>query len=156
MSRAGSVAGTPLAEREAPRIINLSVVIVRACGRSSNHGKSGFGTAVPQPPCGVYWMPRLKRGMTTREIGEEELNLARMGSRPRVTEQSPRACESQLLRRTRAPRLYLRLAGFILSLTDCFAGASVANAPMGGNWPGSSVEEKRTRAHRRARNKILP
>src|ERR1700730_2243260 len=30
------------------RIINLSVVIVRACGRSSNHGKSGFGTAVPQ------------------------------------------------------------------------------------------------------------
>src|SRR5436190_2070662 len=30
------------------RIINLSVVIVRVCGRSSNHGKSGFGTAVPQ------------------------------------------------------------------------------------------------------------
>jgi len=31
------------------RIINLSVVIVRAGGRSSNHGKSGFGTTVPQP-----------------------------------------------------------------------------------------------------------
>jgi hypothetical protein len=31
------------------RIINLSVVIVRACGRSGNHGKSGFGTAVAQP-----------------------------------------------------------------------------------------------------------
>src|SRR6202035_5356126 len=31
------------------RIVNLSVVIVRACGRSSNHGKSGVGTTVPQP-----------------------------------------------------------------------------------------------------------
>ena len=30
------------------RIINLSVVIVRACGRSSSHGKSGCGTAVTQ------------------------------------------------------------------------------------------------------------
>ena len=27
-------------------------------------------------------MPRLKRGMTTREIGEEELKLARMGLDP--------------------------------------------------------------------------
>src|SRR5436190_21214469 len=31
------------------RIINLSVDIVRVCGRSSNLGTSGFGTAVPQP-----------------------------------------------------------------------------------------------------------
>jgi hypothetical protein len=31
------------------RMVNLSAVIVRACGRSSNHGKSGFGTTVPQP-----------------------------------------------------------------------------------------------------------
>ena len=58
------------------RIINLSVVIVRACGRSSNHGKSGFGTAVPQPALRGYWMPRLKRGMTTREIGEESSSPA--------------------------------------------------------------------------------
>ena len=51
--------------------INLSVVIVRVCGRSSNHGKSHLAPLCQNLPHGAYWMPRLKRGMTTREIGEE-------------------------------------------------------------------------------------
>jgi hypothetical protein len=38
------------------------------------HGKSGFGTAVPQRALPGYWMPRLKWGMTTREVGEESLS----------------------------------------------------------------------------------
>ena len=58
------------------RIINLSVVIVRACGRSSNHGKSHLAPLCQNLPRGAYWMPRLKRGMTTREIGEESLSPA--------------------------------------------------------------------------------
>jgi hypothetical protein len=55
-------------------IINLSVVIVRACGRSSNHGKAGLAGLCLNAPCGGYWMPRLKRGMTTWEVGEESLS----------------------------------------------------------------------------------
>ena len=58
------------------RIINLSVVIVivRVCGRSSNHGKSHLAPLCQNLPRGAYWMPRLKRGMTTRDIGEESLS----------------------------------------------------------------------------------
>jgi hypothetical protein len=37
------------------RIINLSVVIVRACGRSSNHGKSDLARL--NPPSGVTGCP---------------------------------------------------------------------------------------------------
>src|ERR1700724_1678236 len=40
-------------------IITLSVVIVRACGRSSNHGKAGLAGLCLNAPCGGYWMPRL-------------------------------------------------------------------------------------------------
>ena len=46
------------------RNISLSVVIVRACGRSSNHGKSHLAPLCENLPRGAYWMPRLKRGMT--------------------------------------------------------------------------------------------
>jgi hypothetical protein len=44
----------------------LSVVIVRACGRSSNHGKSDLARLYLNAPQVDYWMPRLKRGMTTQ------------------------------------------------------------------------------------------
>jgi hypothetical protein len=43
----------------------LSGVIVRVCGRSSNHRTSGLVWFRFNPPCRDYWMPRLKRGMTT-------------------------------------------------------------------------------------------
>src|ERR1700730_3447493 len=66
------------------RIINLSVVIVRACGRSSNHEKSGFGRSVPQ---------RARRGLLDAplEAGHDnlrgrpgKLKLARKGLDPRI------------------------------------------------------------------------
>jgi hypothetical protein len=38
----------------------LSVVIVRVCGRSSNHRTSGLGRVCLNIPRRDYWMPRLK------------------------------------------------------------------------------------------------
>ena len=46
----------------------LSVVIVRVCGRSSKHRSPGWdASALNLPGCG-YWMPRMKRGMTTARL----------------------------------------------------------------------------------------
>ena len=60
------------------RIISLSVVIVRACGRSSKHGTSHLARLSRD-----YWVPRLKRGMT-RERFVTRLKLAPMGIDPRI------------------------------------------------------------------------
>src|SRR5438270_7627738 len=38
--------------------------------------------------CGCYWMPRLKRGMTTREVGEESLSWRAWNAAPGLPEQS--------------------------------------------------------------------
>src|SRR5438309_10770423 len=38
--------------------------------------------------CGGYWMPRLKRGMTTREVGEESLSWRAWNAAPGLPEQS--------------------------------------------------------------------
>ena len=46
----------------------LSVVIVRVCGRSSNHRMSGLGRLRVNLPRRDYWMPRVKRGMTTERL----------------------------------------------------------------------------------------
>ena len=67
------------------RNINLSVVIVRACGRSSNHGKSGFGTAVPQPALRGLPDAPLEAGHDNPRDRRGKLKLARMGTRPRMT-----------------------------------------------------------------------
>src|SRR6202011_3445659 len=66
------------------RIISLSVVIVGACGRSSKHGTSHLARLCLNPLSRDYWVPRLKRGMTTERF-VAGLKLAPMGSSPRVT-----------------------------------------------------------------------
>src|ERR1700730_16419116 len=65
------------------RIISLSVVIVRACGRSSKHGTSHLARLYPQSAVQDYWVPRLKRGMT-RERFVARLKLAPIGLDPRI------------------------------------------------------------------------
>src|ERR1700726_3032520 len=65
------------------RIISLSVVIVRACGRSSKHGTSHLARLTLNPLSRDYWVPRLKRGMTTERF-VARLKLAPMGMDPRV------------------------------------------------------------------------
>jgi hypothetical protein len=66
------------------RIINLSVVIVRACGRSSNHGKSGFGTAVPQRALRGLLDAPLEAGHDNPRGRRGKLKLAPMGLDPRI------------------------------------------------------------------------
>jgi hypothetical protein len=68
------------------RIISLSVVIVRACGRSSKHGTSHLARLTLNPLSRDYWVPRLKRGMTTeRFVARLKLQrLAPMGLDPRI------------------------------------------------------------------------
>src|ERR1700730_17218970 len=61
------------------RIINLSVVIVRACGRSSNHGKSGFGTAVTQRALRGLLDAPLEAGHDNPRGRRGKLKLAPMG-----------------------------------------------------------------------------
>jgi hypothetical protein len=57
------------------RIINLSVVIVRACGRSSNHGKSDLARLCLNPPSGGLLDAPLEAGQDNpREIGEESIS----------------------------------------------------------------------------------
>src|SRR5205807_9434215 len=70
--------------------ILLSVVIVRACGRSSNHGKSGFGTAVSQPALRGLLDAPLEAGHDNPRDRRGKLKLARMGSSPRMTVDSAR------------------------------------------------------------------
>src|SRR6202043_2573582 len=65
------------------RIISLSVVIVRACGRSSKHGTSHLARLTLNPLSRDYWVPRLKRGMTTERF-VARLKLAPMGLDPRI------------------------------------------------------------------------
>jgi hypothetical protein len=60
------------------RIISLSVVIVRACGRSSKHGTSHLARLYPQSAVQGLLVPRLKRGMTTERF-VARLKLAPMG-----------------------------------------------------------------------------
>jgi hypothetical protein len=64
------------------RIINLSVVIVRACGRSSNHEKSGFGTAVPQRALRRLLDAPLEAGHDNPRGRRGKLKLARIGLGP--------------------------------------------------------------------------
>src|SRR5947209_512491 len=71
------------------RTINLSVVIVRACGRSSNHGKSGFGTAVPQPALRRLLDAPLEAGQDNLRDRRGSLKLARMGLVPAIHDLSP-------------------------------------------------------------------
>src|SRR5580704_17066865 len=66
------------------RIINLSVVIVRACGRSSKHGTSHLARLYPQSAVQGLLGARLKRGMTTERF-VARLKLAPMWSSPRMT-----------------------------------------------------------------------
>jgi hypothetical protein len=66
------------------RIINLSVVIVRACGRSSNHGKAGFGRAVPQRALRGLLDASLEAGHDNPRGRRGKLKLARMGLDPRI------------------------------------------------------------------------
>jgi hypothetical protein len=61
------------------RIINLSVVIVRACGRSSNHGKAGFGRAVPQRALRGLLDAPLEAGHDNPRGRRGKLKLARTG-----------------------------------------------------------------------------
>jgi hypothetical protein len=46
----------------------LSVVIVRVGGRSSNHRAPDLARLYLNLSCRDYWMPRLKRGMTTERL----------------------------------------------------------------------------------------
>jgi hypothetical protein len=54
----------------------LSVVIVRVGGRSSKHRRLVLAGLCLNPSDRDYWMPRLKRGMTTEKIDELGLSLA--------------------------------------------------------------------------------
>src|ERR1700730_3045546 len=60
------------------RIINLSVVIVRVCGRSSNHGKEGFGRAVPQRALRGLLDAPIEAGHDNPRGRRGKLKLARM------------------------------------------------------------------------------
>src|SRR3984957_16592546 len=66
-------------------IVNPSAVIVRACGRSSNHGKSGFGTTVPQPAVRGLLDAPLEAGHDNPRDRRGKLKLARMGTSPAMT-----------------------------------------------------------------------
>ena len=55
------------------RTVILSVVIVRACGRSSKYRTLNLARPCHKLARRDYWMPRLKRGMTTaRSLKGEE------------------------------------------------------------------------------------
>jgi hypothetical protein len=49
----------------------ISVVIVRVCGRSSNHERWGLARLCNEPARVDYWMPRLKAGHDSPEIRGE-------------------------------------------------------------------------------------
>ena len=53
----------------------LSVVIVRACGRSSNHRGSDVAQLCLSLSAPDYWMPRLTRGMTTERLTDSKWKL---------------------------------------------------------------------------------
>jgi hypothetical protein len=50
------------------RIVILSVVIVRVCGRSSKHRTLNLARLCLNLARWDYWMPRLKQGMTTARL----------------------------------------------------------------------------------------
>jgi hypothetical protein len=52
----------------------LSVVIVRVGGRSSKHRRLVLAGLCLNPSDWDYWMPRLKRGMTNRELDDVGLS----------------------------------------------------------------------------------
>src|SRR5271165_960944 len=58
----------------------LSVVIVRVCGRSSNHRRLDLARLYLNLPRRDYWMPRLKRGKTS-ERHERAISLHCASSR---------------------------------------------------------------------------